>query len=364
MSRKWKGKGWARKKANKKEESPLMYEGEFREVRKREVVFLITLLLLSVIVGFPAYAAPKPRLMIYTSTKEVLFGQLKDAFVKKHPDICVDYYTAGAGKIMAKLAAEHHSGKINADILWTSEIADFYQLKDQGLLERYVSAEAAEVISPVVDPEGYFTPARLGTIGIAYNTSKIKNPPRTWEDLLKLEFSDGFGIASPLIAGTSMVSISILAKNLGWDYIRKLRANGAKIGQGATQIVDDTAVGDLKACLAVDYIAINKIKEGAPIEFVYLDTIIVFPSPIGIIKGTPNLEAAKTFIDFVLSKEGQAIIARSCTLPVRRDIPITEGVGLIEPSEAVKRAMSLDYVQLRSEKVEIIDKFLSIMTKN
>lgn len=333
-------------------------------MRKREVAFLTVLLLLSVVKGFPAYAAPKTRLIIYTSTKEVIIGQLRDAFVKKYPDIYVDYYMAGAGKIMAKLAAERHAGKINADILWTSETADFYQLKNQGLLERYVSTEATEVISPVTDPEGYFTPARLGTIGIAYNTAKIKDPPRTWEDLLKPEFRDGFGIASPLIAGTSMVSISMLVKNLGWDYIRKLRANGAKIGQGATQIVDDTAVGALKACLAVDYIAINKIKEGAPIEFVYLDTIIVFPSPIGIVKGAPNLEAAKAFIDFVLSKEGQAIIARSCTLPVRRDVPIAEGVGLIEPSEAVERAMSLDYVQLRSEKVEIIDKFLSIMIKN
>lgn len=212
-------------------------------MRKREVAFLTVLLLLSVVKGFPAYAAPKTRLIIYTSTKEVIIGQLRDAFVKKYPDIYVDYYMAGAGKIMAKLAAERHAGKINADILWTSETADFYQLKNQGLLERYVSTEAAEVISPVTDPEGYFTPARLGTIGIAYNTAKIKDPPRTWEDLLKPEFRDGFGIASPLIAGTSMVSISMLVKNLGWDYIRKLRANGAKIGQGATQIVDDTAVG-------------------------------------------------------------------------------------------------------------------------
>ncbi|MCR4427594.1 MAG: extracellular solute-binding protein, partial [Firmicutes bacterium] len=235
--------------------------------------------------------------------------------------------------------------------------------KSEGLLQRYVSPEAAAVVSPVTDTDGYFTAARLGTIGIAYNTNRVKVPPAVWTDLLKPEFKDGFGIANPAISGTAMVSVSMIAKNLGWDYIEKLRANGAKMGQGASQVVDDTAVGDLKACLAVDYIAINKIAEGAPLGFVYLDKIIVIPGPVAILKGTPNLEAAKLFVDFLLSREGQTIVAGSYTLPCRKDVPIVEGVGLIPPQEAVKRAMSLDYIKLRAEKVEIIDRFVSIMTR-
>lgn len=329
---------------------------------KRTLALMLALVMLTGIVTTVS-AAPKEKLMVYTSMKEELIGAIRDAFVKKHPEVQFDYYSAGAGKIMAKIAAERQSGRLVADVLWTSEIPDFYQLKSQGLLEKYISPEAANIVSPVKDPDGYFTPARLGTLGIAYNTNKIKEPPKTWQDLLKPEFKDGFGIANPSLSGTAMVSVAMLVNNFGWDYIEKLRANGAKMGQGSGQVVDDTAMGDLKACIAVDYIAINKIQEGAPLGFVYLDKILVIPSPVAIFKGTPNLNAAKKFVDFLLSKEGQTIIAASYTLPIRKDVPIVKGVGLVTPEEAVKRAFPLDYIKMIGEKESIAEKFADIMTR-
>ena len=64
------------------------------------------------------------------------------------------------------------------DALWHSEVPDFYQLKKEGAWEKYVSPEAAAVQSTVKDPDGFFTPARLGTLGIAYNTKKITAAPK------------------------------------------------------------------------------------------------------------------------------------------------------------------------------------------
>ena len=71
------------------------------------------------------------KLLIYTSMKESLVGGIVDGFKQKYPDIDVDYQSAGAGKIMAKLAAERQSGHIMADIIWTSEVPDFYQMKNE-----------------------------------------------------------------------------------------------------------------------------------------------------------------------------------------------------------------------------------------
>ncbi|HSR11686.1 MAG TPA: extracellular solute-binding protein, partial [Thermodesulfobacteriota bacterium] len=155
-------------------------------------------------------AAGKDKLTVYTSMKEVLIGKLAETFSKKNPQVDFDYYSAGAGKLMAKIAAERQSGKIAADILWTSEIPDFYQLKNQGLLEKYVSPESAAILSPVKDPEGAFTPARLGTLGLAYNTKKVSDPPKSWQDLLDKRFKDGFGIANPALSGTAMVSLAMI----------------------------------------------------------------------------------------------------------------------------------------------------------
>ena len=57
------------------------------------------------------------KLTVYTSMKDSLIGELKDAFLKKNPDIQFDAYVAGAGKLMAKIAAERQSGSMVADVL-------------------------------------------------------------------------------------------------------------------------------------------------------------------------------------------------------------------------------------------------------
>jgi len=314
-----------------------------------------------IFVGTISLAQAAEKLMVYTSMKESLIGKIRDEFKKKHPEVAFDYYSAGAGKLMAKIAAERQAGKMTVDVLWHSEVPDFYQLKKEGMLESYVSPESKEIRSPVKDPDGFFTPARLGTLGIAYNTKKVTNPPRSWQDLLDARFKNGIGIANPSLSGTSFVSISLIVNNLGWEYIEKLAKGGAKIGQGSGQVVDDTASGDLLATLAPDYIAIDKIQKGANMGLIYPKEMLVIPSPVAIIKGTPNKKTAEKFIDFLLSKEGQAIVASSGTLPIRNDVPILKGFGLVTPEEAVKRAMKIDYQKIINDKEAIIKKFNGIM---
>ncbi len=73
-------------------------------------------------------AMAQQKLFVYTSMKETMLSEINTAFDKKHPEIKLDYQSSGAGKLMAKIAAERESGKILADVLWTSEIPDFYQL--------------------------------------------------------------------------------------------------------------------------------------------------------------------------------------------------------------------------------------------
>jgi len=324
---------------------------------KRALLFVLALF----IALAPLAAQGKEKLMVYTSMKEVLIGELRDAFVKKYPNLQFDYYSAGAGKIMAKIAAERQSGQLVADVIWTSEVPDFYAMKKEGILQKYESPEAKNVVSPVKDPDYEFTPARNGTLGIVYNTDRIKAAPSSWQDLLKPEYKDLFAIANPALSGTSMVSVGMIVNNLGWDFIQKLKANGAKMGQGSGQVVDDTAAGDLAACLGVDYIAIDKIENGAHLGIAFPKEMLVIPSPVAIFKGTKNLPAAQKFVDFLLSKEGQAIIANSATLSVRRDVPNKAGAPLVPAEDAVKRAMKIDYLKLMTEKQATIDKFTEIL---
>ncbi|QEJ99990.1 ABC transporter substrate-binding protein [Treponema phagedenis] len=334
-------------------------------MKKRIVLFCVACVaamsLLSC--GSDSGGQEKKSLMVYTSMKESIIGKVRDEFSQKYPDINFDYYSAGAGKLMAKIAAERQSGRIACDVLWTSEVPDFMQLKAEGVLLPYVSPESGKIVSPLKDPEGYFTPARLGTLGIAYNTNKIKTPPVSWQDLLKPEYKNGFAIANPALSGTSLVSLAMLIENLGWDYIEQLKANGAKMGQGSGQVVDDTASGDISACIAVDYITIDKIVKGATLGFAYPQEMLVVPSPIAIMKDTQNEDSAKIFIDFLLSDEGQKIVADAYTLPIKENIPVREDLGLLHPEAATQRAFPFDYQKLIREKEEVIKRFTALMNQ-
>ena len=325
---------------------------------KRHILLgLVALLML--LMAVPALAAQ--NLMVYASLKESLMGSIKKAFNEKHPDIKLDYQSAGAGKLMAKIAAERESGKILADVLWTSEVPDFYKLKSEGLLHPYISPEAKNALNPLPDYDGSFTAMRLGTLGIAYNPRFIKTPPAQWTDLTGKDYRGAFGIANPALSGTSYMSVALLVDQMGWKFFEELKKNKAKMGKGSGQVIDDTASGDLVASLAVDYITFDKISKGASLKLAYPPEMLVIPSPAAIFKNTPNMDAAQKFIDFMLSKECQAVIAAEGTLPVRTDVVVPAEFNMPTVEDAMKRAIKIDYMKLINTKEETVKKFTDLM---
>lgn len=357
----WKSKSRGNHKSNEASQTCFNSVSQENVMRPTRLLSLYALTALLGLLSFEASAQQK--LYVYTSMKESMVGDLKAAFLKKNPDIKVDFQSAGAGKLMAKIAAERESGKILADVLWTSEVPDFYQLKSQGMLLPYIPADSKALLNPLPDYDGSFTAVRLGTLGIAYNTRIIKEPPKAWTDLQKPAFKGAFGIANPALSGTAYMSVAVLSKTFGWAFFEGLRANGAKMGKGSGQVVDDTASGDLVASLAVDYITLDKIDKGATLALIYPPEMLVIPSPVAIFKSSPNTEAAKKLVDFLVSKEGQGIIANEGTLPVRADVKIPERYKLPPVDEAMKRAMKIDYQQIMAEKEATIKKFTDIMQK-
>ena len=229
------------------------------------------------------------KLIVYTSMKESLIKGIVDGFKKANPGIDVDYQSAGAGKLMAKIAAERQSGKILADVIWTSEVPDFYNMKNEGILLNYKSPVEPETVNPFSDYDGSFHAARLGTLGIVINTDKIKTAPTQWSDLMKPDFKDRFGIANPALSGTSYMSVALLEKQFGWKFFEDIKANGGRIGKGSGQVIDDTASGELSAALAVDYITNAKIEKGAHLQLCYPPEMLVVPSPVAIFKDSAKL---------------------------------------------------------------------------
>jgi iron(III) transport system substrate-binding protein len=340
--------------------------------KKAVITVLLLAAAISILAGCAKKAAPAAaggdgavtgKLIVYTSMKESLISGIKDEFLKQNPGIDMDYQSAGAGSLMAKIAAERESGRIMADIIWTSEVPDFFKMKNEGILIQYKPNGVGEILNPLEGTEDYFTPARLGTLGIVYNTRNIQTPPASWDDLLKPEFKDAFSIADPALSGTSFVSVALLKEKFGDEFFQKIRANGAVIGKGSGQVVDDTASGELSACLGVDYIAFDKIEKGATLAIAYPPEILCIPSPVAILKDTKSLDAAQKFVDFMMTKAAQQIIAENGTLPTRKDVAVPAKYNLPKAEDAMTNGIKIDYIKMINEREDRIASFKSIMQK-
>ncbi|MBC7092669.1 ABC transporter substrate-binding protein [Candidatus Bipolaricaulota bacterium] len=293
--------------------------------------------LLAILVGFGV--AAKETLLIYTSTPVEIMTKLEQMFEATYPDIDLQVFRSGTGNIAAKLAAEREAGKIQADLIWVAEYTYLEELKAQNLLYKYESPEAKNIPALLVDKDGYYYGARIFALVIAYNTNFVKDPPRTWTDLLDPKWKGQIVTANPSYSGSNAIAAAVLGMEYGLDYFRGLAANKTTVVQGNSQSVTEVAAGAYLVGLTLDNMVRGLKAQGSPIDLVYPDDGPIFlPSPIGIFATSERIEAAKKFVDYVLSAEGQqALVEVGAYIPARTDVAGPAGAPTLD--ELVAKAM-------------------------
>lgn len=238
-------------------------------------------------------------------------------FEKSHPGLDANFVRLSSGEALARITA----GKANTEFdVWHGGPADGYAAAGaQGLLEPYVSPNAAAIPAHYKDASGNWTGVYAGAIAFCSNTKVLAEkkaaPPQSWQDLLNPALSKNIAIAHPSTSGTAytalwtQVTIAGGAVDGGLDYMRKLHPNVlqyTKSGVGPAQMVarGEVAVGVL---FAHDCVAIK--EEG------FKDLTVTFPSEgtgyevggLALIKGAHNSVTAKKYIDWALTAEAQEI---------------------------------------------------------
>lgn len=264
--------------------------------------------------------------MLYATLKEAQLTALKDAFSKAYPNITLDYYAAGAGTVMTKIATEQQAGQIGCDVVWVGEPTNIMTLKSQDILMPYESPEAANIPAQYIDADHTYIGARLVVMGIAYNTALVPEDqvPAKWEDLLNDTFTDQIMLTDAVESGTMAYALGALVQNdqYGWDYFQQLKdKQHAVLNSSATGTHNDIAAGGYLATIGVDYVTQTLSDAGSPIKFVYpAENAVVIYGPMAIMKSTANEAAAKVFYDWVLSAEGQQVLADAGATPIRTDV--------------------------------------------
>ena len=262
--------------------------------------------------------------MVYSSMQEDQLIAVKQAFEAKYPGVTMEYYFAGTSKVITKIATEAQAGHVDADVIWVGDPADYASFKEQGILQPYSSPEAAAIDAAYIDPDGYYTGARIMNMGIAYNTALVspEEAPQSWNDLLDPKWNDQIVMTDPGTSGTSKYWRNALmcSDKYGEEYIQKLKDNGCYLESGTTAAHNQLAASAYKVGVCLDYVTANLANEGSPIAFVYPeDTVSIF-SPIGLVADCANEENGKLLYDFILSKEGQQVLIDNNLISVRSDI--------------------------------------------
>ena len=173
------------------------------KLNKKSFVMLVLLSMLFAVVG--TGLAASGTVMLYSSMQEDQLIAIKQGFEAKYPDIKMEYYFAGTGRVMTKIATEAQAGTVGADVIWVGDPADYISFKELGILEAYASPEADQIDDAYKDKDGYYTGARMMNMGIAYNTVFVKaeEAPTSWFDLLDPKWNDQIVMTDPGTSGTS-----------------------------------------------------------------------------------------------------------------------------------------------------------------
>jgi iron(III) transport system substrate-binding protein len=218
---------------------------------------------------------------------------------------------------MAKLAAEFSAGQPKADVLLVADAASMETLKKADRLLPYPEAKVAGFDPGAYDPGKTYFGSKLITTGIAVNTS-AKSRPTSWADLAKPEYKGQIAMPSPLYSGAAAIMLGTMTTrpDLGWSYFEKLKASDAVAVRGNGAVMTAVANGEKTYGVLVDFMAFNAKAKGSPIDFVFpAEGNPAVTEPVAILKTTTNPEAARAFVDFILSDEGQKLAVSMGYIP-------------------------------------------------
>ena len=257
------------------------------------------------------------KLVLYTSQPNEDAQQTVDAFKAKYPAVEVEWVRDGTTQVMAKLRAEIEAGAPKPDLLLIADTVTMESLKQEGRLMKHEGADVSAYDPAIMDKDKTYFSTKLITTGIMYNTNAPVKPT-SYKDLLKAEVKDKLAMPSPLTSGAATIHMVAVTNNpdLGWAYYETLAEQGANPQGGNGGVYKAIAGGEKLYGFMVDYMPIRGKAQGAPVEFVFPEEgVSAVTEPVAILSTAQNPTAAKAFVDFLISKDGQELASKQGYLP-------------------------------------------------
>ena len=252
-----------------------------------------------------AAAQKEGRMVYYTASFTEVEQEVIGAFNKRFPGIRVEMVRASGGQLITRIKTEAAAGKLAADVIDHSDRGLMKEI--EAIFADYAPPNAAAylpeaLISPKLWPR--LTPAW----SIAYNTELVKNPPKSWMDLTKPGYEKGaIGQVIAPSGGTTWTRIMFERQVLGEDYWARQAATKPALYPSGAPLADALVRGEVSIAPLIYNAILPKKRDGAPVEIFFPpEGVPIVPYATGIPRTARNPNAAKLFLDWSLSDEGQA----------------------------------------------------------
>jgi ABC-type Fe3+ transport system substrate-binding protein len=271
-------------------------------------------------------ARKEGEVVLYTTliVDQVVRPMIK-AFRSHIAGIDVKFVRTDSSQQVVKLINEGRAGRVQADIWHLSD--ELQPLLQENLVAQLDLPSARGLPAELVDRKGNWVGTNLSTRSLAYNTRLVPadQVPRTHKDLLDPRWKGQFVWHPNSIAG-GYGFIGVVLKSMGEEngtrYLRELaKQNIVPLPVAARAVLDRVIAGEYAMGLDMNSShAVISAALGAPVRFVPLDPVTMTMQIAGISRGAPHPNAARLFLDFMISRAGQEVFRDADYIPMRPDV--------------------------------------------
>lgn len=264
---------------------------------------------------------------VMTSYPQPMLAVYQQAFEQANPDLQLNILWRRPDDALKVLTAETSD---DVDVYWTPSVRTFQALAEADKLAPLSldNSDLPQLIGQarISDAQGRYHAAEIAGYGMLINVAKSADHglpvPQRWQDLQHDQWRDKIALPVPSEVGYAPMLIEQLLQardwSAGWNQWRRIAANSRLIGRGAGFVSEQVLDGRVLVGLTMDFFALSSLEDQPAYRFVYPQQTAFNPAHIAIMKSSSQPDAAKRFVEFVLSVEGQSLLQH----PDIRKLPV------------------------------------------
>ncbi len=228
------------------------------------------------------------------------------------------------------------------DIIWG--VSRTLLRANKALLAPYASKNKDTVPAHFRDADDHWIGTNVHLLVILQNTKLIpaEAGPKTWADLMKPEWKGKIAFTDPANSGSAYSNVTMLAQmwgpgEAGWEKVSQLLAN-TRVLNRSSLVFQGVGNGEFPLGMSLEYAGYQWSSNGAPVKVIYpADGTVAQMEGVAIIKGGPNTENAKQFVDYVTRKDvREAILKFAFRRPARQDLDLSQLPGQMPQLDKIK----------------------------